>query len=57
MAGTIVQAHSNTSGYVYLNLPRILCQQCAVVNKTVFIVAVIDGKLILKQEDRCFLGK
>jgi len=55
--GTEIKAHSNTSGYVYLNLPRSLCQQCSVENMTVFIATVRNGKLILKQEATCSVGK
>lgn len=51
MGGMTVTAHSNTSGYVYINIPRSLCQQCSIGKNTVFTIAVVDGKLILKQEE------
>jgi hypothetical protein len=48
--GLTVKAHANASGYVYVNIPHSLCQQCSISKQTVFMTVVEGGKLILKQE-------
>ena len=57
MAGTKLTAHANTSGYVYLNIPRLLCEQCGIVKETVFIAVIENGRLVIRQEEECSSGK
>lgn len=48
--GVVITAHSNSSGYVYLNIPRLLCLQTSVKDKTKFLATVVDGRLIMQQQ-------
>ncbi len=57
MAGTKLTAHANTYGYVYLNIPKLLCEQCGVAKNTTFVAVIEDGHLVIRQEEPCLSGK
>ncbi|MDP3065041.1 MAG: hypothetical protein Q8O40_17830 [Chloroflexota bacterium] len=46
-----IKAGANVSGYVYLYLPRHLCQTCHVGKGTVFIATYHDGHLVIQQKE------
>jgi hypothetical protein len=44
-----IKTYGTLSGYIYLHIPRHLCQQFGINPSTAFSVVYRDGKLILEQ--------